>query len=117
MAVDKATLLAAVLPTDTVELPDPYGEPPGSGGTVTVRGLSRAEVVKLQRSATPDDLENLTLAAGMVDPTLTVEEAGAWRAVADNNSVRLVSDRILELSGLTEGDQTAKERSFRPGDG
>ena len=108
MAVDKAVLLAASLPTDTVDIP---------AGTVTVRGLSRAEVVRLQRSATPDDLDIATLAAGMVDPALTAEEAGAWRAVADNDTIRLVSDRILELSGLTEGDQTAKERSFRPGNG
>lgn len=116
MTLDKATLLGAVLPTDTVELPDPHGEPPGSGGTVNVRGLSRAEVVALQALPTRDALENATVAAGMVEPALTVEEATAWRAVADNETVRVVSDRILELSGLVEGAQTEKERRFRAGD-
>lgn len=104
----KEGLLAVVLEHDTVEV---------AAGAIEVRGLSRAEVVCLQQSAAPDDLENRTLAGGMVDPALTEEEAGEWRAVpGTNGDVRKVSDRILELSGLVEGSQTAKERQFRPGD-
>lgn len=73
-------------------------------------------MVQLQECANRNQMENETLAAGMVDPTLTVEEVAQWRAGADNDTVRRVSDRILELSGLVEGSQTAKERSFRSGD-
>ncbi len=109
--IDKAALLAG--PVDI-----PEGTVPLPGGDVIVRGLSRAEVVRLQSCTTTDALENETLAAGMVEPSLTVEEAAAWRAVPGNNAdVRAVSDAILSLSGLGEGDQTSKERRFRPGRG
>ncbi len=106
--VDKAALLGATLPQGTVET---------ELGDFVVRGLSRAEVVRLQALPDRDSLENETLALGMVEPSLTVEEAASWRAVADNDLVRTVSDAILEISGLTEGGQTAKERRFRPGRG
>jgi hypothetical protein len=106
--VDKAALLAATLPQAPVEVP--------GVGSVIVRSLSRDQVVRLQACPNPGVLENETLAAGMVEPALTVEEAAAWRAVADNDAVKVVSDRILQLSGLVEGSQTDKERRFRAGD-
>ncbi len=109
MSVDKASLLALTLPQDSVEVP--------GLGSVTVRGLSRAEVVRLQgECATPDELENETLAAGMVEPALSVEEAATFRANAPSDVVRAISDPILALSGLGRGQQTEKERRFRPGD-
>lgn len=104
--MDASALLSTTLPTGEVELPV---------GTVRVRGLSRAEVMRLQACATRDDLEAETIAAGMVDPSLTVDQAHEWRQVGDNADVRAVSDAILSLSGLGEGDQTAKERRFRAG--
>lgn len=109
MSVDKASLLALTLPRETVEVP--------GLGSVTVRGLSRAEVVHLQVSCTtPDELENETLAAGMVEPALSVEEAAGFRANAPSDVVRAISDPILALSGLAGGQQTEKERRFRSGD-
>lgn len=109
MAVDKATLLAAgKLHEETVEVPDV--------GTVTVRGLSRGEVFKLQQKAlNPDDLEVHLLVRGMVDPELTKDEVVTWRDEAMGDVIDPISTRIMELSGLAPGQQTQKERNFRPG--
>ncbi len=107
MGVDKATLLGSVLPQRSVEVP--------GVGTLTVRALSRAEVVSFQALSSADELENATLAAGMVEPSLSLEEAARWRSIAGNEDVKAVSDAILELSGLGEGAQAAKERRFRTG--
>ncbi len=107
-AVSKEALLATKgLGTKEVEVP--------GVGTVVVRGLSRAEVVQMQAAGSPDAMENRMMAAAMVEPPLTVEEVVEWRAEAPSEVVRPISDAILALSGLVEGDQTAKERNFRPG--
>ncbi len=107
MAVDKAALLngARVLPHDTVEVPEL--------GEFEVRGLSRAEVVHMQTLEDMDAMEVALMSAGMVDPALTPDEVRAWRASSASEDVRPVSDRILELSGIGEGQQHEKERTFR----
>jgi hypothetical protein len=110
MAVTKEALLAAILPRETVPVP--------GMGEVVVRGLSRAEVVKLQEQATAfDALDNGVVAAGLVEPALTPAEVAQWRASAPNEHVKVVSDAILTLSGLAEGQQQEAEARFRPGDG
>ncbi len=111
MAVDKAALLdnTRVLPHEPVEVP--------GVGDVEVRGLSRAEVVQMQGCGSADAMEVAAIAAGMVDPKLTPEEVAEWRSAKGSDEIRPVSDAILRLSGLVEGAQTAKERSFRPGRG
>lgn len=113
MAVDKAALLdnTRVLPTDTVEVP--------GVGEVVVRGLSRAEAIQVSELDGADAVEIRMLAAGMVDPELTVEEVVQWRSTKEPAEIRPVSDRILQLSGMTEEGQHEKERNFRtpPGDG
>jgi hypothetical protein len=107
-AVSKEALLAARgLGTESVDVPDV--------GTVVVRGLSRAEVVALA-SVGPDAMEIRTIAAGMVEPSLTYEEVEAWRKEASSDVIRPISDAILTLSGLAEGSRHEAERSFRPGE-
>lgn len=70
-------------------------------GTITIRGLSRAEALELsegERNA--QDLEVRLLAAGMVTPALTIPEAAQWQKNAPSGEVDKVSTAIAELSGM-----------------
>lgn len=93
--MDKAQLFAPSLPQDTVEL---------SGGSVTVRGLSRYESA-MTRVGDPDQftMEKRILRFGMVEPALTEDEAGQWLRAATFDALEPVLMRIAELSGLVEG--------------
>jgi hypothetical protein len=96
--MDKAEFLSRRLPTDTVDL--------NGSGVVTVRGLSRAEVTHLGKLAGDvDGADVYVLARGLVDPELSEDEVRQWRDNAPAAEVALVSDRIVELSGLGEGAQ------------
>lgn len=75
------------------------------GSTVLVRGLTRDEIVEAQE-AHPDDTamrDNVCIAAGMVDPPMTVEDVAAWAASAPAGDPTKVSEKIQEKSGLREG--------------
>lgn len=75
-------------------------------GKVTVRGLTRAEVVELRevpRGPGGLGFEQHLLAVAMIDPVLTVEEVAAWQKVAPTSEFDLVVDTVTELSGLGPG--------------
>lgn len=112
-AVDKSVLLSnvRVLPRATVTIP--------GVGDVEVRGLSRAEVLKMQSVDNVDEMEDLTISFGLVEPVMNVDEVRRWRSQARSDEVRPVSDKILELSGMAPEQQHEKERNFRsePGEG
>lgn len=93
--MDKQALLTSRLPHDTVPIP--------GLGDVRVRGLSRDEALDVSQVAGTPEFEPTLLAAGMVDPELTVEEAQEWRRAAGSDEISAVCDRIAELSGL-KGD-------------
>lgn len=96
--MDKALLLAKrEANTREVELPSGIG-------TVTVRGLTRAEV-KRCKSKGDDASEDAFIAAGMVDPVLTVAEAEQWAETAPAGDTVAVMEAIRDLSGLGEGAQ------------
>lgn len=110
--MDKAALLRPHLAEVDVTLPD--------GGVVRVRALSRAEVFAFQALHAQGDanlLDSRMLAAAMVDPELTEEEVGQWRAGAPNGEVDAVSDAILEVSGLKEGAARQASATFPAGPG
>lgn len=110
MAVSKEELLSSKgLGTRPVDVP--------GVGEVIVRGLSRDEVVRAQETGNNGGFEAVALAAGLVNPELTLEEAKAWRASASAAAVGVVSDAILALSGLGTENQTEAEARFRSGDG
>jgi hypothetical protein len=102
--VDKELLFKARLPEADVELPI---------GTVRVRGLSRAEAIEVGAIDGIAAKERLMLALGMVEPTLTEEEAGRWQAAAAFDEIDPVSNKIAELSGMTPGAGKAAYADYR----
>jgi hypothetical protein len=81
------------LPTDTVDV---FGE------AVTVRGLSRAEAIKVTTqydAKTADDAEAFIVAKGT---SVTEAEAKEWLAATEQETAGRLVDRILELSNLKE---------------
>lgn len=84
-------------------------------GVFTVRGLSRAEVLRIQDIAKGDSLitEQLIVSMGSVDPQLTQDEVAQWQAVALATEMDPVSTAIAELSGLSARADKETYRSFR----
>ncbi len=71
-------------------------------GTVRVRALTRAEV-KRCRDETGETIDVELIAHSLVDPELTVEEAGVWLETAPAGDYVNVLAAVAELSGLSEG--------------
>lgn len=98
----KKKLLTSRLSQDTVEVE--------GVGTVTVRGLSRADVLDLRKRVDEEkiDFEHGLVQAGMVDPAMSVEDVAAWQKASPAGELEAVTKKISELSGLTkEADKTA----------
>lgn len=85
------------LVADDVELP--------SGRVVRVRAITVAEV-----RAAKDGRAGI-LAAGMVEPALTYEQASAWHDRAPAGDPVAALNRIQELSGMTPGAAKATYKS------
>lgn len=89
-------ILARKLGQRVVELPD-------GSGSVTVRALNRREAL------TVSDLDDLyerdayMLSAGLVEPTMTVDDVKAWGEADGSGTIEFVSRAIGELSGMVEG--------------
>lgn len=101
---DKERFLKARLPEKDVDIP--------GVGTVRVRGLSRAEAGKLKGFLDdPEAGEVFVLTAGLIDPALSEGEVREWLAGAPTDEVESVTNAILGLSGLLDG-QAAATRQF-----
>lgn len=103
--MDKALLFESRLPKDTVPL--------DGLGVITVRGLSRDETLAL-RDITEGvvAVERAMIAAGCMDPLLTVEEVAVWQKAALSGELKAVSNKISELSGLSDGQDKRLYREF-----
>lgn len=110
MAISKDALLGQSGP------PQADVEIPGLG-TVTVRGLTRVEVLSV-RKATDNDpaavdgprllvLERKLIAAGMVEPEMSEADVHRWQDVAPAGQLEPITEKIQELSGLLEGSDKA----------
>lgn len=108
--MDKETLLAARVDTES-GLPEM--DVPTALGTVRVRGLSRVETLALREVSDAAQHERKTIAAALLDPTMTEAEVGQWQTVAVGGELTPVVSAILRLSAL--GGNSAKEvyKSFR----
>jgi hypothetical protein len=84
-------------------------------GTVRVRGLNRAEAMAVQGANGPEATERRILALGMVDPSMTEAEAGAWQKASPGGEIEPVSRKIAELSGMLDGAAKDVVKTFRDG--
>lgn len=88
-------ILAKAVDQEVVTLP--------SGGQVKVRGLTRDEALEVQEAEGTAARDNVTIARGLVEPTLTVDEVAAWAQSAPAADSIEISRAIARLSGMTEG--------------
>lgn len=107
--MDKELLLKARLPEADVEVP--------GVGTVRVRGLTRAEVLKCQTLVQDgpgrvEALERKMLALAMVDPELTEAEVGQWQKASPAGEMQPVTEKVQALSGMTKGAAGEAYREF-----
>lgn len=78
-------------------------------GSVRVRGLTRGEVYMMRKAKadggikTEDAWERRMLSLALVEPEMTEEEVGAWQRVSPAGELEDVSQKVQELSGLSEG--------------
>lgn len=94
--MDKAKLIAGrEFPTAQVEIE--------GVGVITVRGLSRWEV--LQGGKFDDNLaqERFILARAMVDPEMGEDDVAAWQKSSPPGEINAVAAKVNELSGIGQG--------------
>lgn len=84
-------------------------------GTIRVRGLSRAEVFKVQEMNVQEG-EAHTLHLAMLDPKISLDEAKEWQANSPAYEIEPVTDKINELSRVQLSNQ-AVMHSFHEGSG
>ena len=97
--MNKELLFKPRLPESDVEVP--------GVGTVRVRGLSRAEALLVRDAVDRAKGEQKILSLAMVDPKLTEAEVAAWQSASVALEIEAVTDKIMELSGMSES--AAKE--------
>lgn len=116
--VTKEALLKRGLPTRDVELP--------GIGTVTVRALSRAQVLVINDllSGIPEGvpgrvatLERALLRYGIAEPELSEDDVCELYDVSPGGEINVLTEAIQELSAMTEGAAREAYKSFRDGPG
>lgn len=92
MADTKFALPVRAPAKDTVDI---------DGTSVSVRGLTRAETIRLGQlyGDDPNRAETFLVASGT---DITEDEAEAWRNATDAPSADLVINKIVELSAISE---------------
>ena len=107
--MDKSKLFSKVaMPTTIVELP--------GIGTVTVRGLTRAEVLDIQRQRNgrkADWIERQMVRIGLTDPELTDDEVEQMYAALPNGHLDRITKAIAGLSGMDKEADREAMRAFR----
>lgn len=112
--VDLKNLLLAGDPADDG---DNVEEVATHAGTVTVRGLTRGEVMALQKIKEAESLdaaqwEQRLVSKGLVSPQMSPSEVERWQAVDKaKGALADVADAISRLSGFGEGAQKSSVSS------
>jgi len=94
-------------PEDDVQLP--------SGRWVRVRGLTRAEAIKIQTIEGVHETERFALSRGLLIPQMNEPQIDAWMAHAPAGELNPASNRITELSGMDDGAEKQAVRDFEAG--
>lgn len=101
-AVDKKTLLTDRVAGRTADV-----EIEGVG-TVTVRALSRHEMLQGGKLDDTEAQERYILARAMVDPPMGEHDVAAWQKCSPPGEINAVAMKVNELSGIGKG---AEKRS------
>lgn len=104
--MDKASLFETRLPEDDLEIP--------GFGVLRVRGLSRADALRVEAAPSTADKDRAILKYGVVvdgDQQLTDDDVKRWTAAWPAGDIDLVSRRIAELSGMIEPAQKEAYKS------
>jgi hypothetical protein len=107
--VDKKAALTArrVIETEDVPLPT-------LGFSVTVRGLTRREALRVQgKEMATDEAERVLLALAMTDPAMTQDEVSLWQRNAPAGELQPVQAAIMRLSGMSATAVKDAMASFR----
>lgn len=99
--LDKGALTTQSLPEDDVDL---------GRGKVRVRGMSRGETLRLQKEKEIGAIKDVAgwerrmVSMCLLEPTMTEIEVGEWQeADPAGGDLQSVTDKISELSGMSEG--------------
>lgn len=85
-----------------------------SGGSVVVRGLTRAEALGVNgQEMGALEAERVLLALAMVEPSMSEDEVSAWQAAVSAGELQPLVDAVLELSGMTTESPNRAARRFR----
>ena len=97
--------------------PEDYVVLEDTGVKVRVRGLSRHEVLHVQAQKSVAEVEQMTLALGLIEPRMTIPQVKAWQKASVGGEMEPVTARIGELSGMSNGarKQAIKELLDDPG--
>lgn len=101
----------------TNRVPEPEEVPiPGLDGVVRIRGLSRAQVLKIKteereadekreegEEGEPVSFESRLVSAGLVEPAMTPEEVEVWRHSSLSPEIEEVTKAISTKSALNKG--------------
>jgi hypothetical protein len=98
--MDKTELLTDRVTLNTAEVPIE------GVGTITVRGLSRFELLVAEKKYPDDNLkkERFILSTAVVDPAgLTESDVEKWQKASGPMEINAVADMINKLSGIGKG--------------
>lgn len=101
----KEELWGGALPTGDVEV--------RPGVSVTVRGMSRLELMQLGKIDDHMESERLMLSTCMVDPKMSPSDVRKWQENSLPNDIAIVSEKIRDLSGIKPSADREAAKSVR----
>lgn len=104
--VDKDALFERRLPVEEYQLP-------GGIGSIKIRGLNRAEAIRVEASPDTAARDLIIFMAGVVEPKLTAAEVRQWQDAWPAGELEDISRRIAELSGLLKEQAKEVIKTFR----
>lgn len=92
-----------------------HEEVPIGDGVVVVRGMTRAEGHASRRIDSDEEREIWGVARCLVDPQMSEDDVREWFAAAPSGEVQPIVERILQLSGMMDGQAKEATKSVRRG--
>lgn len=72
-------------------------------GDVEIRGLTRDEALQIAEAGSLAEKDNLLICLGLVNPAMSLADVAAWAGDESAGVLSGLSQRIAELSGMSEG--------------